>query len=50
MLVKLHTLAKVDEGIKNDALYPETPKKIKIKWHLFIPILLTKESLSARNT
>jgi hypothetical protein len=29
MLVKLHTLAKDDEGIKNGVLYPETPKNKK---------------------
>jgi hypothetical protein len=49
MLVRLHTLAKMMKELRMTQGILR-PKKKKKERHLFIPILLTKETLSARNT
>jgi hypothetical protein len=48
MLVRLHTLAKMMKELRMTQGILRTKKKKK--WHLFLLILLTKETLSARNT
>jgi hypothetical protein len=50
MLVRLHTLAKMMKELRMTQGILRPKKKKKNKRHLFILILLTKGSLSARNT